>query len=58
MECERCGLDDQYVISLDTGAWCHPELIHCIRALRAELDKTNATIKQLTHPHPSDKYPN
>jgi hypothetical protein len=36
-ECARCGIEDARVLDLDTGAACHPELMHCIRALKSAL---------------------
>lgn len=36
-ECTRCGLRDANVLDLDIGSSCHPELRHCIAALRTEL---------------------
>lgn len=33
--CARCGLAEETVLDLDTGAACHPELWHCIEALKA-----------------------
>jgi hypothetical protein len=36
LTCERCGITDALVLDLDTGGAYHPELLHCIAALKLE----------------------
>lgn len=42
--CTRCGLADETVLDLDTGSACHPELWHCIEALKAKCERLDQNL--------------
>ena len=46
LTCNRCGIADARVLDIDTGSACHPELQHCIGALRAERDRLAAIVEK------------
>jgi len=48
--CARCGLKDEEknLLDLDTGSICHPELIHCIKALQNHHEKLLTRMREFT----------